>query len=279
MKNLENIYQENFELAYHWRAALLVTYPIEFLCLSAAKLMVLDRMAVFAAGEVVRTRQQLAVAGRVMMAVVVTGNAVGLGANVAAAVHHEKAAALAASNSESQYRMEVQYGGVLSSVQRLCEVAVLLLIVAAFVIVGVLCARLVSSRLLAVEATSAAAATGRALRLQMAATTAFVFVAFLLRSVFSVMSAVAHEFRDFGKVCGGGLCDALCHNVYTHIAQWMGFTPEFEITIVFISSPVTLLVALWGMTSKSTRQLMKLSEQERPMSVSLVPSSPARSFV
>jgi hypothetical protein len=36
-------------LACSWRAAFLVTYAIEFLCLSAAKLMVLDRMSVFAA--------------------------------------------------------------------------------------------------------------------------------------------------------------------------------------------------------------------------------------
>jgi hypothetical protein len=30
----------------------------------------------------------------------------------------------------------------------------------------------------------------------------------------------------------------------------MGLTPEFQLTIILISSPLALLVALWDMTSK-----------------------------
>jgi len=99
---------------------------------------------------------------------------------------------------------------------------VLLLIVVAFVVVGVLSARRVSSRLtVGVDAASRVrAATGRALRLQMLGTTAFVFVTFLLRSVFSTMLAVALQLRDLDKNCPGVTicCDASCYNVYTHIA-------------------------------------------------------------
>ena len=40
-----------FALAYSWRAVFLVLYAVEFLCLSAAKLMVLDRLSVFSAPE------------------------------------------------------------------------------------------------------------------------------------------------------------------------------------------------------------------------------------
>jgi hypothetical protein len=149
---------------------------------------------------------------------------------------------------------------------------VLLLIVVAFVAVGVLSARRVSARLLGVDAASAAAATGRALRLQMVATTAFVFITFVLRFVFSIMSAVAYELRDFDKQCSGGFCDASCLNVFTLIAQWMGFTPEFESTIALISSPVALLVALWGMTSKATLQVMKCTRHEKAMSLRLLSS-------
>ena len=57
-------------------------------------------------------------------------------------------------------------------------------------------------------------------------------------------------------------CDASCYNVYTHIVGWMFYTPEFESIIVLISSPLTLLVALWGMTSNATLQVMKSNEQE-----------------
>ncbi len=42
----------------------------------------------------------------------------------------------------------------------------------------------------------------------------------------------------------------------------MSYTPAFESTIVLISSPVALLVALWGMTSNATLLLMKSSKQE-----------------
>ena len=92
-----------FALAYSWQAAFLVTYAVEFLCLSAAKLMVLDRMSVFAAPEDARLQKRWAAAGRVVMAAVVLGNAVGLAANAAAAVHYQKASTLAANNSGTEY--------------------------------------------------------------------------------------------------------------------------------------------------------------------------------
>jgi hypothetical protein len=38
------------------------------------------------------------------------------------------------------------------------------------------------------------------------------------------------------------------------MSQWMSITPEFQVTIVLVSSPLTLLVALWGMTSKVALQ-------------------------
>jgi hypothetical protein len=143
---------------------------------------------------------------------------------------------------------------------------VLLLIVVAFVVVGVLSARRVSFRLLGVDAASDAAATGRALRRRMLGTTAFVFVAFLLRSMFSTFHAVAFELRDVDVDCPGidksTYCDASCYNVYTLIVGWMYYTPEFESTIVLVSSPLTLLVALWGMTSKAALQVMHSSEQK-----------------
>jgi hypothetical protein len=262
-----------FALAYGWRAVYLVTYAAEFLCLSTAKLMVLDRMSVFAAREGTGARRRWALAGRVVMAVVVLGNAVGLAANAAAAVHYHKASTLAANNPGSEYLSEVRLAGRIGSVQRFCEVAVLLFIVVAFVVFGVLSARLVSARLLDVDAASAAAATGRALRRQMLATTAFVFVTFVLRSVLSIMSAVAYELRDLDKQCSGGFCDASCHNVFTFIVQWMGHTPAFESTIVLISSPVALLVALWGMTSKATLQVMKCTRHEKAKSLRVLLSS------
>jgi hypothetical protein len=262
-------------LSFSWYSAFLVTYAIEFLCLSTAKLMVLDRMMMFSAPKGTHMQRWWVV--RVVMATVVLGNAVGLAANAAAAVYYQKAAhaystgsAYYAANNisdgdeqRSLGQQEVQRGGSTASVQRFSEVAVLLLIVVAFVVVGVLSARRVSSVLMLVNADSAAAASGKRLRLRVAATTAFVFVAFLIRSVLSTMSAVAYQFRGIGEItdkkCIGfraqQVCDSSCNNVFTHISFWMLFTPEFEATIVLVSSPVALLVALWGMTNKATLQM------------------------
>jgi hypothetical protein len=275
-----------FVLVYSWQAAFLVTYAIEFLCLSAAKLMVLDRMAVFAAPQGARLQKLWASAGRVVMAVVVLGNAAGLAANAAAAVHYHKAAEAqstasayyAANNSNSGddfqaiSQQEVQLGGSIAAVQSFCEVAVLLLIVVAFAVVGVLSARRVSARLLGVDAASAAAATGRALRRRMLGTTAFVFVTFVLRAAFSTMYAVAFQFRATvdDKFCPGS-CDE-CANVYVHITGWMTYTPEFQLLIVLVSSPVALLVALWSMTSNATLYLMKSSQREALLSLTPVKS-------
>ena len=63
------------------------------------------------------------------------------------------------------------------------------------------------------------------------------------------MFAVAYQLQDLANRCPGVStpCTTTCHNVFTHIQQCLIHTPEFQLTIVLISSPVALLVALWGM--------------------------------
>ena len=101
----------------------------------------------------------------------------------------------------------------------------------------------------------------------MVVTTVVVFVAFVVRSVQSTMFAVARQLQDGPRICPGvtDFCDPSCQNVFTHITQWAGNTPEFQVSIVLVSSPLTLLVALWGMTSRQTLQAMKSKEQELPL--------------
>jgi hypothetical protein len=275
---------------HSWHAAFLVTYAVEFMCMCAAKLMVLDRMSVFAAPQDARLQKRWAAAGRFVMAAVVLGNAVGLAANAAAAVHYHKAAQ-AFSTSSAHYaanntkdgvssftlsQQELQLAGSISSVQRFSEVAVLLLIVVAFAVVGALCARILNTRLkpLIVDAGYDAfvSTVGRTLRRQMPGTTGFIFVTFLLRSVFSTMFAVSFSLRDSDKKCAGANthCDASCYNVYTLISRWMGYAPEFQLMIVLVSSPLALLVALWGMTTKATLHLMKSGKRDKTLAITLM---------
>jgi len=102
---------------------------------------------------------------------------------------------------------------------------------------------------------------GRDLRLRLQGTAGFVLVAFLLRLVFSTMNAVAFQLRNTNTLCPDGPCGA-CQNAYYHITQWASYTPQFQLTVVLVSSPVALLVALWGMTSTSTLQTMTLTQRE-----------------
>jgi hypothetical protein len=270
-----------FALNNSWLTLFFVMQAIDFLCLSAARLMVLDRMSDFAAGQDEVTRKRWAAGGRMVMAVVVLGNAVGLAANVAAAVHVQRAAeaastasALFAANSTqlalestSLSQTELQLSVSIAAVQSFCEVAVLLLIIAAFIVTGVVCARIVTLNMLAVDRASAPAAAGRALRRRVVVTTVVIFVTFVIRSVQSTMFAVARQLQDQATTCPGvtSPCDASCRNVFTHMLVWMLFTPEFQVTIVLLSSPLTLLVALWGMTSRRMLQTMKSKEQEAPL--------------
>jgi hypothetical protein len=266
--------QSLFAHAQYWAATFYVTYAIEFLCLSVAKLLVLHRMADFAVAKGDGMRRRWAVGGRVVMAVVVVGNVAGLCANVPAAVYMKEAgdfnvAAAAAystnntdagNNISNQAFQKITVASDASSVQNCCEVAVLLIIIIAFAVVGIASARRVSSALRNMN-DQHVEATGRQLRRQIVGTAAFVFVTFLLRAVFSITNALANALQNDDAACVS-FCDVPCNNMYQLIQNWLLLTPEFQLSVVLISSPLALLVALWGMTSKHTLQHMKSGRRQ-----------------
>jgi hypothetical protein len=252
---------------------------MEFLCFSIAQLLVLDRMYCFAAlleassvGAIhpaeAKSGRFFVTAKRVVMSMVVAGNLAGFAGNLSAAVFHSKssdrfseASLVATANvnisSEAlalfnQGRDDNQLAVSVGSVQAFCEVFVLLLIVASFFFVSAACVRRIRSIMSSVNACSPARMSlldslAKKLHSRILFTTGSVFVAFLLRSVFSTMHAVANYLQDYDKQCGGAsLCDT-CHNVHTNMSFWMFLTPEFQMLVVLISSPLAMLIALWGM--------------------------------
>jgi hypothetical protein len=213
---------------------------------------------------------------------------VGLGGNVAAAVYFQRtaeyissaSAAFAANNTAhgSNFvvlaQQEAQLAASTQSLQSFCEVAVLLLIIVAFAVVGAACARRISSEqqhhdaLVNAADAAAAAPAWRQLRLRIVGTAAFVFVTFLLRAVYSTMFALANQLQNAsnGVNCpSSNLCDASCYNVYKLMQTWLFYTPEFQLTVVLISSPLALLVALWGMTTDRALQQMQSNRRRRQM--------------
>ena len=53
--------------------------------------------------------------------------------------------------------------------------------------------------------------------------------------------------QDAENTCAAAECDP-CKNHYTHLLYWLLYTPALQQGVVLISSPVTQLVALWGMS-------------------------------
>ena len=254
-----------------WLASYVITYAIAFLCLSVAKLMALDQMMNFAVSKSRDMPRRWVIGGRIVMAGVVVGNVVGLGGNVAAAVYFEQSAGSYSAASAAYAANSTAAGNNFSNivgqqshialstlaVQLFCEVVVLLLIIVAFAVTGAACRRRFTSAQLDDTA------DGRQLWRQIVGTAGFVFVTFLLRAVFSTMNAVTSELQDYGASCpSNNSCDASCFNVYTLMQTWLYYTPEFQLSVELISSPLTLLVALWGMTSKHTLRLMQSRRRE-----------------
>ena len=257
-----------------------VTYAIEFFCLSVAKLLVLDRMLTFSAAKEQGKAERLSNGRRMVMILVVTGNLVGLGSYIASAVFYKEAGDLAAAaaagyaanitstaddgslasqplayaDKAKARASNAQYSG---SFQEFSEVTVLLIIIAAFIVTGVASARRIAASLRAMNR-EAHRVQGQLLRLQLVATVAVVFVTFLLRAVFSTMYAIASSRQNTAVECKGtGPCNPTCFSTGELMLKWLTATPEFQAMVVLISSPLSLLVALWGMTSMRMLRLMK----------------------
>ena len=273
-----------------YSALFLFLYPLEVFCLSTVKLAVLDRMQDFcAAPGCGRDKRMWRTAARAAMALVSAGCVVGLFGGIAAGVYRlqaasffANAAASAASNASfadlaEQGSQRIQLAVEVQSVQNFAEMATLLLIVAVFVIVGVMCSRRITSSLELTTGTAHAAIVDKAkhLRRQIFSTAAVVFVTFLLRAAFESFNAVSAFLQNLNEP--GCHINELCsdsstmecpfpYNPYAHMQLFLYFTPEFQMIVVLISSPLALLVAFWNMTNGRTLQALTRNRQHmQPM--------------
>jgi len=275
-----------FALALQYEAVFSVTYALDFLCLSTAKLMVLDRMTEFSLRHADGIDARWVRGKRAVMVVVVFIGLVGLCGNVAAALYQVQTGlywsksftALASNNTaafedyRNQARDWTDRSLSVASVQHICEVAVLHIILLTFAVVGATCARQVQSALLKMKFNAEGAAGVKKIRAQILAPVCVVFVAFLLRSIHATMYAVAAGLQDKDKLVSCPIplssersiwCETTCFNSYTQMIAWMDRTPEFRLSIMLISSPLALIAALWGMTSDRALHLMRQAAQAK----------------
>jgi hypothetical protein len=270
--------EQQYVLRHRFAAAFYVLYPWEAALVVLAQLFVLQRMRDFAIAKSIRQRRWI-FCSRLCVAVVIAGNLAGICSNLMSASLFNESANLSQKAVESfavkntaeglgfrlQARDNTSRASANNAIARFCEAIVLLVIVAAYSIVGVASARIIASALLALLKASQkvsvisglageqsrrlvalASEQGRQLQRKIVGTFVFVFIAVLLRSSFYVLYAIVSVFQNTGDRCGLS-CDP-CHNDYAHIYDFILYTPEFQQTVMIIASPGTLLLALWGMS-------------------------------
>ena len=150
-----------YEAVFRWKAVYVALFPLEFMCVSIAKLLVLERLYNF-----VLPKLDSAIAlrlkrfGFATIICVVVCNTIAVAANIAQAVYLSRAASLmkqaaaaapdaAAAHSLSRDAMVLfhEKAQSLATLQTMCEATLLLVIIVAFVVVGFFSMRRISGAL------------------------------------------------------------------------------------------------------------------------------------
>ncbi len=287
--------------ALRWLATYALFYPFTLGCLVVTKLLVLDRLMDFAKLKGDGASWWVKVAN-LLVVVVLVGNIAGLASNIATAVFFIRAAlsyesALTNLEANASFvedaRSRVTEGSRAAAVHIGFETVILIIIVICISIVGVACARRIRAALVAVQQShfvkltsmfglpaapsetslelssssqERAFASGRKMSHQIGGTCTAVFLSFLLRACFTTMftmcTALQNNISKDTCLPYVNRCSK-CYNVYSLIIVWIFYSPEFFFAIVLLSQPVTLLIALWGMTSHTTLSIMKERDVER----------------
>ena len=146
----------------------------------------------------------------------------------------------------------------------ICEGCSLVIMLVSFLAAGVLCIR----RFYFYSATaSSATEAGRQIkkvRLQIIVTVSTVFVTFLMRSVYAAaLAASRRDSRIATPFAANPQCEHFfsfcdrCQEVGLIVQSWLYLCPAFSFTVFLLSSPVTILVSLWGMTPDSILQSLR----------------------
>jgi hypothetical protein len=214
MQNVVNFYKHNplrsvdpsqwmalRALSFSFRPAFTACYAITFFCSCAAQLIVFDRLSEFAGAQGLWF-----VGKRAVVVIVVAGNTAGLISNFAAAAQFQQAAqsfsaasdSFAANNTVQNVDgnrhasvgfRQAEEGFKVESVQSFIETALLIFIILAIIAAAIACARRLKAALLHFADNSASATDVKTILRKIVVTSAFLFITFLLRSVYSTMYA------------------------------------------------------------------------------------------
>ena len=283
--------------AWNWFAMLYVVYCLSFGCFMVAKLFVLNRLVNLCRPTFHETLQsKTIILDRVFRVMVTIGLSLITCCGCAMAVYASRIAAqdflyanalesgdfaalsgISASKSDAMVQLQIS-----ESIMFSCQVVLLTLIVAAFVVAGLLCNRLVRKILSDVDSSVSANRLPRArnvaaadieqhisdiehiqqaildkaadLQRRVLGTVVVVFAAFILRSIFAALFAAGYAQNAAAPNRACGDCEQ-CQSINYLIGRWIYNTYEFH-NAVSCLSPLALSVALWGMTDQRMRKLI-----------------------
>ena len=258
-----------------WAAAYFIFDSLELFSTCFTKLLVLNRMVDFVTLKVERLRRHLHLAKLCVLAFFTAAAIAGLSASIGASYYCTRQSLFYADISVAfKNHADPAYVDDLFSLKneavdsaarfRVAVFAiytiVLLFIVFVFLISGFLCYRKFESSIPAGAPINVISQLNQ-LQRQIYATVFVVFASFLLRSAWAAFQLWINFNLNQSPSCY--VCEA-CRSVQVHIWMWLGFTPMVELAVIFFSGPLSLIVALWGMTSGSTRRIM-LKNKKGPL--------------
>ena len=241
---------------------------------------VLDRLTDFSKLKT-RATSRWNLFSRVLVGAIIAGNIVGLCCTIAGSIFLLKVAAtfeqfasynVSATAFNNVFAADFEKGVETAAVFFGFETIILPIIVISFFVVGAASVRririamnavLKPQQLTTVGASDAGAASGRRLKRQIMGTCGILFVSLSIRAVFSMMLAMGAVFGNFDTE---KRCDAK-GNTFALMTVWIVNSPEFFFLVVLLCQPMTLLVALWGMTSGQTIAVMRANSVDAEQSL------------
>lgn len=149
----------------------------------------------------------------------------------------------------------------------ICEGFSLVTILISFVVAGIHCIRRFNQS--NIDANSAVGRQNNSVRIRIFVTVSSVFVSFLMRSVYAVVLAISRNNNKLLSIFSPDQkCDNTClpcQQLGVIVQSWIYYTPQFSESLLLASSPLTMLIAVWGMTSPHFVQKMKARFSERNM--------------
>jgi hypothetical protein len=251
-------------------------YPVAFSCLVVSKLLVIDRMMDFSKLKGHSSSSKWIFLGRLLVGFVIVCNVTSFAVSVAASVKWSTVADYGSFSKNASAPLgkslqDIINGMNVGAAHYGVEAVVLLLVVVAVFITGLASARRIRAALgstansqrqslVSVQATAGSAArqsaparkrsssvTGQKLMRQIMATSAAIFLSFLIRAVYATMFLLAGLLSDIPADA-----EVRCvHNLnsFSYLLILLLYHPAAFFVIAFICQPVVLLVSLWGMTS------------------------------